>query len=111
MGYDKGCSVYWCDECSRYMDVDYDRSNKYGVVLKCTKPDCGFSLFFVATNEQTFEEVTHVLDVVDANSSVSTGDDGGSLAELDDGILDRTSDAPTLLAPEVEEDDDEVRGC
>ncbi len=59
MAFDKSCGTYWCDNCGKMMDVDYENCNDYGLVLKCagTTP-CGHRKFFVRTDEECFVEAT-----------------------------------------------------
>jgi hypothetical protein len=109
MPFDRSCSVYWCDECGKMMDVDYQRSNEFGVVLKCCgKEPCDFRLFFVKTEEAAFEEVTRVLDALDSDTGIPVGDDAGRPLELDAGVLDRACDATPVPAGEAGEDDEPV---
>lgn len=58
MTFDAGCSTYWCDQCGKMMVVDYRQSNSFGVVLKCVGLDPCQRLFFVKTDEDTFNSVT-----------------------------------------------------
>ena len=109
MPYDAGCSVYWCDKCGRMMDIDYERSNEYGLVLKCAgREPCDFRLFFIKTEEAAFSEVTRVLDTLDSDAAIPVGtDDGGSLA-LDSGVLDRACHAEEGTSSEAGSDDGPV---
>lgn len=109
MPYDASCSVYWCDQCGKMMDVDYERSNEFGVVLKCVgREPCDFRLFFVKTDEAAFEEVTRVLDTLDTDPAIPVATDAGGPCELDPGVLDRACHAEEGIAPEAGGDDEPV---
>ena len=111
--FDSTCSVYWCKKCGVMMDVDYKRSNEFGVVLKCTnKNPCNHRLFFVLTDEAAFEEVTsafNYLDAVGISADLSDGTDATGSVELDAGLLDRAEHASPLPSREADSDDDEVQ--
>ena len=99
MPYDAGSGVYWCDNCGRMMDIDYQRSNEFGLVLKCTGiAPCDFRLFFVKTEEAAYGEVTRVLNTLDSDAAIPVATDDGRPCELDAGVRDRAC-LPTVETP------------
>lgn len=112
MPYDAGCSVYWCDQCGKMMDIDYQSSSDFGLVLKCAGNEpCNFRRFFVATERESFEEVGHdpADNVVDSAPAIPSSVLPCCDPELVPGVLDRTAAFEARTDEEAEPDDGQVR--